>query len=579
MWTLKYNDSVGSLSSFGVADLRRIRKNLLTDRVTFRVDGDSLLSLPTFTANAPLEIFYGDSRWFAGIITQTPLHCSPGGEEYTYEVSGGWWYLENLIFQQAWKEPIDPTASSPTLGDVYKSRVILGQDLSSARITIGEQIADVVSYAISCGANLAIGNIDIPVLIPFDECKDLSCADVIRRLLRWVPDTVYRIDYASAVPEISFLRRSQMAQVSVNLSTSVEEFSIQPRYDLQIPAVVLKFEITNATNGKTWKESIAQKHPIDCTGTELKAIVLTINLEGSKANYVIQNIVTEPIDTSSVSWWKAHVPSMGNIPSESISVGGVSRTSSLPNELISGNVANWMDQTTQTDVVRCKISYADASEAIVDREVAVRIIATDATSGTYKKLTSLATAETVPENLAEQIYAAVNPLQYDGYVVTVSSEIGEDYFGKVLNISGAQPVWETMGAVIQEVSEWVDSGKILVKFGPAKHLGAADLAELTRSGRLLFESRNYNERITAEATGNGAVEQGIYSRVDNTSFGTGKYKMIKFVDPANSGKSVQIDASDMETVVDAAVKFREEDVCESGILKKRYSLASEPYTT
>jgi hypothetical protein len=104
------------------------------------------------------------------------------------------------------------------------------------------------------------------------------------------------------------------------------------------------------------------------------------------------------------------------------------------------------------------------------------------------------------------------------------------------------------------------------------------LAELTRSGRLLFESRNYGERTTAEASGNGVVEQGIYARVDNTSFGPGKYKMIKFVDPSNENRSIQIDTSDIE-VATATVKLREEDVCESGVLKKRFSLASEPYSS
>jgi hypothetical protein len=77
-------------------------------------------------------------------------------------------------------------------------------------------------------------------------------------------------------------------------------------------------------------------------------------------------------------------------------------------------------------------------------------------------------------------------------------------------------------------------------------------------------------------SGSGTIEQGIYSRVDNTSFGTGKHKMMKFSDPNNSAVSVQIDASDV-AVAAATVKFREEDVCESGVLKKRYSLASEPY--
>jgi hypothetical protein len=577
-WTLEYSGATEPLSHFSIGDVRRVRKNLLTDRVTFHIQGDSLLSAPTFAANASVKIFNDGLKWFDGIVTQTPLHCSAKMEAYRYEISGPWWYLENIIYQQPWKEPVDPSASSPNLHDVYRSRVILGQSISGNAITIGEQIFDVLSYAIGCGANLSAGSINIPVNIPLDECKDLSCADVIRRLLRWVPDTICRINYGAEVPEISFLRRAQMSPFWIDILSDVSEFSIQPRHDLQVPAVVLKFETSNSVNGKTWKESIQQKYPAACTGTEPKALVLTISLEGARANYVIQEVTTVPIDPTSPSWWRAHVPGIGNILSENISIGNVSRISELPNELIGGNVAGWMNKSAEQDIVRCRISYGDANESVVNREVAVRIVATDATSGEYRKFTSLATAETVPENLAQQIYDAVNPLQYDGTLAIVEKEVAADYFGKALNIANGQPEWVTMNATVQEVMEHLDSGKTTVKFGPSKHLGAADLAELTRSGRLLFESKNYGERTTAEVAGNGTIEQSTYSRVDNTSFGTGKYKMMKFSDPNNGGLSVQIDTSDI-AVTSATVKFREEDVCESGILKKRYSLASEPYTS
>ncbi|MDR2779142.1 MAG: hypothetical protein LBB16_02545 [Puniceicoccales bacterium] len=576
VWTLKYDDTVNTIASFGINNIKRVRKNLLTDKVMLHMQGNSLSSLSTFAANAPIKIFNDGNKWFEGIVTQTPLYCSSNSEAYVYEVSGVWWYLENLIYQQAWKEPIDPTEDPPTLYNVYKSKVILGLDISGSLVTIGQQISDVINYAISCGISLAIGSIDIPVNIPLDECKDLSCADIIRRLLRWVPDTVCYVNYSFDVPTISFMRRSQLPSATLNILSHVQEFSIQPRYDLQVPAVVLKFETTNSVNGKMWKESVQQRFPATCTGSELKALVLTINLEGSKTNYVVQNITTSPIDTSSIAWWQAHVPGIINIPVSNISVGNVSRSSELPNELIGGTIANWMNKTAEVDIIRCKISYADINEAVIDREVAVRILATNATTGIYKSLLSLITVESIPSNLAEQIYNSVNPLQYDGTVVTISEEVSQDFFGKTLNIIGGQPAWETMYAMVQEVIEHLDSGKIFIKFGPAKHLGAADLAELTRSGRLLFESKNHSERITAEVSGNETVEQGIYARVDNTSFGLGKYKMIKFADPNNLGRTIQIDTTDI-AVSEATIKFREENVCESGVLKKRYSLASEPY--
>ena len=578
-WEIEYDGSRSAIDEYGITDLVRVRKNLLTDKATFKIPKSSLFAEPTFDPNSRIKIFHDNVKWFEGIVTQVPLYCSGIEEEYEYEVSGPWWYLENIIYQQAWNEPIDAELQDPVLHSVYKSRVIIGQNINGESLTVGDQIRDVLAYAISCGAVLSIGSIDIPVNIPFDECRNLSCADIVRRLLRWVPDTVCCFDYSKNIPAVSFKRRNQLSKVELDLLDNVSEFSIRPMFDLQVPAVILCFETTNSCNGKTWKESVVQKYPTTATGFEISALILTINLEGSKSNYIVQEISTEEILPYSVDWWKAHVPGLSALPTSSISISNVSRTSNLPNELISGSIASWMDKSVEHDVVRCKISYFDENEHVVGREIAVRLVATNASTCTFKKLMSLTTAESVPQNLAKQIYDSVNPLQYDGKFVTISSEVSYDFFGKLINFSNGQSAWESMDAVVQEVVEKVDVGKIFVKFGPSKHLGAADLAELTRSGRLLYESSNSTERITAEASGNGVVEQGIYSRVDNTSFGTGKYKMINFSDPSSSGKTVRIDTGDVVATGSATIKFREEYVCDSGVLKKRYSLASEPYST
>jgi hypothetical protein len=188
---------------------------------------------------------------------------------------------------------------------------------------------------------------------------------------------------------------------------------------------------------------------------------------------------------------------------------------------------------------------------------------------------SLLTAESVPDDLAQSIFKSVGVLQYDGNVTLVSREVGVKYEQFLLNFSSGREEWNNINAIVQEVVDDLDSGEIRIKFGPAKHLGAADLTELTRSGRLLHESRNYGERGTGEATGSGAIDQGIYARVENTATGDLKYNMLKFVDPAEPNSVIKIDASDLSQPLQ--VILREEDVCESGVLKKRFSLASEPF--
>ena len=175
------------------------------------------------------------------------------------------------------------------------------------------------SFTGTCGANIAFGACVISVYIPYDECKDLSCADVIRRLLRWVPDTVCYIDYQQTIPTIYFKRRAQLTSTVLSLnSENISEFSIQPRYDLQMNSVVLKFERTNSTNGKAWKTTSVQKYPTNASENSLKSLVLTIDLEGAKSNYITQAVSVVAIETSSIAWWKAHIPALNGIAASNI---------------------------------------------------------------------------------------------------------------------------------------------------------------------------------------------------------------------------------------------------------------------
>lgn len=576
MWTLRYNDVTRTLAEYGISDVTYTWKNQSTDKLNFHVSGRSITDELLFIPDSTITLYKNDEKCFEGIITQTPLYGTSSVEDHHYEASGTWWYLENLIYQQQWNAPIDPSNPDSELHEVFKSHIILGQDISGNRISIGAQITDVVDYARSCGANIELDPIDIDVVVPFDECKDLSCAEVIRRLLRWVPDTVCYTDYSGAIPKLFVKRRAQLSPHTIKIfNDRVKNFSLQPRYDLCVPAVVLKFETTHSTNSRTWKTLTVQKYPQDATGKQYKTLVLTINLEGTKANYVVQKVSTDTIDTASLAWWQKHAPWLQNFSVENVRITDVSRTSELPNELVDGVIAEWMNRRVEEDVIRAKISYKDDDVSIVDRVVTVKIKATDATTNTYKKLLSVSNAETVPDGLAKNIFESVGTLHYDGSITLSDREVDLNISRFVLNFSGGREEWEKINAVVQEIAQRLDVGETYIKFGPPKHLGAADLAELTRSGRVLIESRNYSDRVSAEPSGNGLIDQGVYCKLENTSTGVGKYGMLKFVDPNHPDYVVRINASDLTHPL--TVLLRMEDVCDSGDLKKRFSLASEPF--
>jgi hypothetical protein len=483
--------------------------------------------------------------------------------------------LEHIIYQQPWKEPSDSSDAASALCDVSKSHLILGQGADGNPISIGEQLGDVIDYANAAVGHAVIAFSDaanLPIHIPFDECKDLSCGEVIRRLLRWVPDAITYFDYASTVPLFHVVRREQLPSLMLNVR-DLSEFYFVPRYDLQVQAVVLKFEKTHKSSGKSWKTVEIQRCPADATGAELQSLVMTIELEGAQSTCIKQDIETALIQINSETWWRNHLPGLKDV--SNLIIGNPSRTGTLPNELLSGSVASWMDCAVQRDVIGANISYETEDEAIHHRSVAVKINTTDAQSKTYRSLVSYVDEESVPADLANHIYESVSVLPYEGKILYMREDVSGNFLGKAINVTGGRPEWETMNAVVQTVEEHLDTGQTAIILGPAKHLGPDDLSELTKSNRHRVSSRNFHARHTAEANGNAYVEQGKYGPMENTAYNSENFSKLAFYDPANGDRKIIVDVGDL--AVDATVCLRQEDVADSGVLKKRYTLSSEPF--
>ncbi|MDR2806586.1 MAG: hypothetical protein LBB11_00290 [Puniceicoccales bacterium] len=576
VWNLVYDGDEKTLAEWGINNMVRRLKNQTVDQVTFKISGNGIDTPLPFEPKKVIKIFHDEVLWFTGIVTKTPICGSAVEEFFQYTLSGPWWYLDSVIYQQLWKEFLDPDNNGGTLMNARKSHLILGQDANGDAINIGTQIVDVINYV-----NAAVGytvielaeDMSLPMYIPFDECKDLSCSEVIKRLLRWIPDAISYFDYGQNVPVLHIVRREQLETLSMN-AHDLSELSFAPRYDLQVPAVMLKFEKTHKTNEGSWKTIEVQRFPEDAIGMELQALVMTIELEGMQSTFIRQDVKVAMIQIGSETWWRDHLPGLQNV--SNLVIEDVTREGNLPNELLSGSIADWMNCNVEPERIKAKISYETEDEIVYEREVVVKMNSTDAQSKTYKNLISYISEESVPENLAESIYQGVSVLPYEGQVKWIHQELEGTFLGKVLNIVDGREEWASMNALIQSVEENLDRGEINIIVGPAKHLGPDDLSELTKSNRHRFSSRNFYARSTAEAGGNAYVEQGKYSPLENTAYGPGKLGKLSFGDPNSENRKILIDIGDL-AVEEATVCLRLEDVSDSGVLKKRYSLASEPF--
>ena len=535
-WTiLDAHGTEKSVSDWGLSAVTRERVNQAPDLVTFRAaatlsDGD-----PIFAHGSTIKLKRAGVPWFYGRVISVPGRAAAKIEEQLYVVAGPWWYLENLVFQQAWQTT---NGTDTTLIATNKSRLILGQKADGTKLATGAAIAEVLVYATARGVPITVGTISPNAIAPYAEALDRSCAEVIRNLLRWTPDAMVTFDYSTApFPTLSICRRADAATLALPAyGAPISGLDLTPRYDLQAPTVVLKFEQTNDIDNDTFTSLIVQAAPSDATGDELGALVMTLDLAGARATYQKQPVTTAVIpasDTASdvIAWWKGKFPWLTDFADADLSV--VSGTQSVtienptaypgltvadvPNELLSGSVAAWMNLSAAPVLVQATLKYSGASSdeasAVFDannkRIVYTRVRGTNAETQTYSRLTSATEAEAVPSGLAAALYAAVSVLQYDGTIELTEQECtGVGAPGVLLNLTGGRAEWATMAAQIQRVEEKLDLGLTKITVGPAKHLGHSELTTWLRANRSRRVSYRLSERTTGTGSGNAAKVQG-----------------------------------------------------------------------
>jgi len=537
VWTLTdANGVTKSMADWGLRDLTRELINQGTDVVTFRADGAASDADPLFAHGSTVRLFRSGTPWFYGRVIAAPGRASAKAEDQLYRLAGPWWYLENMVFQQTWQTT---NGTDPTLIATNKSRLILSQKEDGTKLATGAAIAEVLAYATARGAPIVAGAITPDAIAPYTEALDQSCAEVIRNFLRWTPDATAAFDYTtSPYPTLAILRRADAVVLTLPAyGAPVSGLDLTPRYDLQRrTSVVLKFEQTNDIDHDTFTSLIVQAAPPDATGDELGALVMTLDLAGARATFQKQKVRTTPIPASSASggvidWWKTKFAWLNDFADGDLEVVDGTHTitienpsdypgvtvSNVPNELLEGSVAAWMDVLSAPLRVQATLQYtgaetdesADVWGASKQRVLYARVIGTNAGTQTYSRLTSETEAEAVPDELAQALYEAVSVLAYDGVLELTEEECsGAAAPGALLNLSGGRAEWATMAAQIQRVEEAVDLGQTRVTVGPGKHLGHADLAELLRVNGQRRLSFRLSERTTGEATGNAAQVQG-----------------------------------------------------------------------
>jgi hypothetical protein len=536
VWTIRdASDVEKSVADWKLSAVVRERVNQAPDFVTFRAEGMPSDADPIFAHGSVVRLFRSATPWFYGRVVEVPGRAAAKAEEQLYRVAGPWWYLENLVFQQEW---LTTNGTTTDLIPTNKSRIILSQKADGTKLSTGAAILEVLAYATARGVPLAVGDVTPDAFAPYAEALDRSCAEVIRNLLRWTPDAMAAFDYTTTpYPTLSILRRPDAATISLPAyGAPISGLDLTPRYDLQAPAVVLKFEQTNDIDNDTFTSLIVQPAPSTATGDELGALVMTLDLAGARATYQKQPVRVQPIPqtdaaTDVIAWWKEKFAWLKDFDDGDLTIESGTQTvviekpadypgiepSDVPSELLSGSIAAWMGLNSAPVRVSAKMKFTgtatDESNAVFgadnEKVLYTRVTGTNAQTQTYSRLTSETEAEPVPAGLAQALYDAASVLQYDGVLELTEAECsGVGAPGVLLNLTGGRTEWAAMAAQIQRVEEKLDAGQTRITLGPAKHLGHGELTTWLRANRNRRISFRLSERTTGSGGSNAAKVQG-----------------------------------------------------------------------
>ncbi len=506
-------------------------------------DGASYDADPLFDYGTIYGIAKDGNLVFSGACTSVPRQGTGKAEGIAYEFKGGWYFLEKAMFKQTWK--IGPDNESG-----LKSRVILNRGDDAARITCDAQLSAILSCAISAGAPIAIGTISVSgTQMPGDEQVDLTCAEAINRILAWFPDTNVFFDYSVYPAVVHMVRRAGLPSVSIATANLADEVTISPRYDALVPGVQIIYEIVSTSgDGRVLNTAV------DSAGnpSALGAMVYTVQVSGGSVRYLWQRVKVDGDTPGSLTsadakaWWAAKLPHLTGwtdvtLHDASPTWPPVVDLKTCDNELQDGEIQSWMTTARAINVTaKVKADYTLNGKTVKDQVLSCNLTMTNVSTGLFNALESLIPPDEVPTGVADEVYAAVGTLHYDGQIKLVADEPIIISAGSVLNLLGGRAEWATMRAMIQSVDVSVDTGTTLISFGPPEHVGIADLVQLARANSKRGPTFSLGSKLSSAVSDSDDIVGGDGAKGDSAAGGERLLK-LEIGAGAEAGDTITID--------------------------------------
>lgn len=255
-WTLHNGTVERTIAAWGMSGVSVARRNFEADELAFSIVRKDVLLPAVFAEGTVLTLKRDGTPVFIGTVVEATAVFGGGSEMDRYVARNAWHQLERTIYEQQrclWNGGFSGTLSKES------AQVVLGQTpLGGRYVTTSAAMQEVITFALTKGVPLLLGAVSGGVDFPVEECRDLTCAEVLRRLGAYTPDGVCWIEYGSGAQVLNFGRRASLSAVAYDVldASTIESASVRPRGDL-VPSGV-RFDFVGAENNALTGQSMTR---------------------------------------------------------------------------------------------------------------------------------------------------------------------------------------------------------------------------------------------------------------------------------------------------------------------------------
>lgn len=496
-----------------------------------------------------VKAYYKGICVFQGEVASRIIRRGRGSDSsMSVVVAGPWSKMQRLVYRQGWF-----TGS----GYEYSSRLVLNEYRDGTPQNLNSELREIAGYgADKCGYSLSSVNVSTQIL-PFDECRDVTIADAIRRELRLFPRAVTRFDYSGDTP-VLVIEKPNAALSAAYVADIPKQERNYTYNDHPITGVDLEIEAIGTINGVQYRQISHQKAGDTAAGNP-DCLYATLQIKAASSNAVYQTFesITEniPSNLNSVDWWKEKHPRLANVGTSAITITGGKRSpSNYPR--ISANTAGQIEEAG----LKCEVSKFTCNATIKTEDdeeenivLTLFFLTTNANGtaeepNTYTWLadSSAESGETVPEGLAATILAERSgSLQQESMTIRL---------GDTLPKLG-DAIIEDEGTVFLQSFD-IDCYDLTasLSFGVPEYLAPEDMAALLSNFRNKSTCSSSSMRKSGKIADRGSkVKMGGIMPISSSEFAPGNKALIT-VKSSSGSSAIRIDPSALDDDKTAEVK-------------------------